>query len=129
MANLNTVVSLLQRALDAVMLSFSPPPTATAAAIRWNGMLCILVGMLSVSLCAAVVIVCHAPPASLMIPSALAYAFFTVGGYRVIRGKEPAPSYAGEVSFSRVLLGCVSVIFCFSLLIAFCAVASMIFEK
>ncbi len=111
------------------MLTFSPAASASAATIRINGLICVAIGMLCVALFGAVLLVSHASPGLLMVPSLLAYAFFTVGGYRIIRGKEPAPAYPGELSWSRILIGCVSVVFCCATLIGIIAIASAIFEK
>jgi hypothetical protein len=129
MTTFRSLVSLTQKSLDAVTLSFSPPAAASSQTIRLNGLICILVGMLCVILFGALVVISHAPMGLALVPSLLAYAFFTVGGYRVIRGKEPAAAHAAETSLPRILLGCVSVIFCVALLIGMALVASVLFEK
>ena len=129
MVTFRSLISLTQRSLDAVTLSFSPPAASSARTIRLNGLICILVGMLCVAIFGAVAFLSRTASGLMLVPSLLAYAFFSVGGYRVIRGKEPASAHAAEISFSRILLGCVSVIFCFSLLIGMAMVAAAIFEK
>lgn len=128
MASLRTLVGATQFALDAVANSFSPSPTATSRTIRVNGAVCILVGMLCVLACGGLLMLWRASPMLLLFPSLLAYAFFTVGGYRLIRGQEPKAQHAGEVSGTRIALGCMAVLFCFSLLLAMIWVASMLFE-
>jgi hypothetical protein len=77
----------------------------------------------------AAIFLLKAPNGLLLIPSFLAYAFFTVGGYRLIRGKEAVAQYPGEISFSRIALGCLSVAFCSGLLIGVVWIASLLFEK
>jgi hypothetical protein len=124
-----SLFSVANRSLDAVALSFAPAASASASAIRINGAICIAIGMLCMALFGAIVLAFQATPGMLIMPSLLAYACFTVGGYRVIRGKEPAAAHPGELSWSRILMGCVSVVFCCSLLIGMIAIAAAIFEK
>jgi len=85
--------------------------------------------MLLVALFGAAVALSNAPSQLLLIPSLGAYAFFTIGGYRLIRGKEPAPAHAAEISYARIVLGCISVIFCFALFIGLVLIAAAIFDK
>jgi hypothetical protein len=85
--------------------------------------------MLCVAVFGAAVLLLHAPDSLILISSLLAYAFFTVGGYRLIRGKEAAAQYPGEVSLARIAIGCLSVAFCFGLLIGMIWIASVLFEK
>jgi hypothetical protein len=129
MTTMRGFVRAAQWSLDAVSQSFAPPPTATSKSVRINGAACILLGMLCVAVFGAAILLLHAPNSLLLIPSFLAYAFFTIGGYRLIRGKEAAPQHPGEVSIGRIALGCLSVASCFGLLIGMVWVASLLFEK
>lgn len=107
-------------ALNAVPDSFSPSITATAASIRRNGAICILLGFLCLATFAAWVSLFNTPTSTvLVIPSLMAYALFSVGGYRVIRGKDAKASHPGEISWSRIAIGCGSVAFCFAMLVGF----------
>lgn len=129
MASLGLIVNAAQRSLDAVALSFSPPATSTSRTIRWNGLICLLIGLVCIVTGGLLIAVSHAPPTLAMMPVMLAYAFFTVGGYRLIRGKEPAPAHSAEISFSRIFIGCFSVVFCVALLLGLVKIASFLFEK
>jgi len=129
MTTIRSFVRAAEWSLDAVLQSFAPPPAATSKSIRINGAVCILVGMVCVGAFGAAVLFLKAPESLLLIASFLAYAFFTVGGYRLIRGKEASAQHPGEISYARILLGCLSVLFCFGLLIGMVWVASVLLEK
>jgi hypothetical protein len=129
---MTTIHSFMRAAdwsLSAVTQSFAPSPAATSRSIRINGAVCILFGMICSVAFGAAIFLLKAPNGLLLIPSFLAYAFFTVGGYRLIRGKEAVAQYPGEISFSRIALGCLSVAFCSGLLIGVVWIASLLFEK
>lgn len=116
-------------ALRAASESFSPPPSATSRSIRINGGICLLLGFASMLACGALMLLLKAGPSVLLLPSLLAYAFFAVGGYRLIRGKEPRAAQAGEVSLSRIFLGCASVVFCGAMLVSLGFLAGWILGK
>jgi len=116
MTFLTIIVRATQRALSAVTDSFSPPTNASSQTIRVNGAICIGIGALCVAAFVAFAIWLHAAPEMLFLPSLLTYALIAVGGYRIIRGKEPQAHHPGEGSALRILIGCVSAIFCFALL-------------
>lgn len=129
MASLSHIVRTAQFALNAVSDSFSPPKAATSKTVRINGLVCIIFGAICVAAFGGMVLLLNANPSTLLFPSLLAYAFFTVGGYRLIRGKEPEPSHSAEVSLPRILLGCISVVFCFGLLVGMGFVADLLFHQ
>lgn len=84
--------------------------------------------MVCVGAFGSLVLLLNATPTLLLFPSLLAYAFFTVGGYRLIRGQEPAPSHSAEVSMARIALGCISVLFCLILLFGLMAIAAYVLD-
>jgi hypothetical protein len=129
MTTIRGFVRAAEWSLDAVTHSFAPPPSATSKSIRINGAVCILVGMAFVAVFGGAVLLLKAPDTLLLFASFLAYAFFTVGGYRLIRGKEATVQHPGEISYARIFIGCLSVAFCFGLLIGLVWVASLFFEK
>lgn len=129
MINMRYFIGAAQWSLNVVAQSLAPPSTATSKSIRINGAACILLGMLCIAVFSAAILLLRAPLALLLIPSLLAYAFFTIGGYRLIRGKDTAARYPGEVSLARIALGCLSVVFCFALLVGMIWIASALFEK
>lgn len=106
-----------QFALDVVRDTIAPPCEATSRSIRRNGLLCILLGVVCFGITAGLAVLFPKVPPILLIPVMLAYALFAVGGYRMIRGKEPSPLHTAEISFDRVFLGIASILFCFGLLV------------
>lgn len=129
MTTIRSLMRMGQWSLDAVSQSFAPPPNATSKSVRIQGAVCIGVGIVCVVVFGAGIAVLHAPAGLLAVPSLLGYAFFSVGGYRLIRGKEPAAQYPGEISLARIALACLSVVFCFSLIIGLVLVAAALFDK
>jgi hypothetical protein len=129
MTTIRSFTRAAQWSLDAVSQSFAPSPSATSKTVRINGAACILLGMVCVAVFGAAILLLRAPASLLLFPSFLAYAFFTIGGYRLIRGKEAAVQYPGEISLARIALGCLSVVFCFGLLIGMVWIASVLLEK
>jgi uncharacterized membrane protein YfcA len=115
--SIGSIVRATESALDAVTESFSPSPGANSKTVRINGLVCVLVGVVCFALCGVCIAFFRTAPQVALLPSLLGYAFIAVGGYRVIRGKEPKAQYSAEVSWPRVFLGMFSVIFCFALFI------------
>lgn len=115
--SLDTILKSTGLALDAVTESFSPSPGSDSRKVRINGLICVLIGVVCFASCGLCMAFFRSAPQIVLLPSLLGYAFVAVGGYRVIRGKEPKAQYSAEVSWPRVLLGMFSVIFCFALFI------------
>lgn len=117
MATFSSIVRSTQLSLNAVTSSFSPPAEANSSTLRKNGFICLLIGVACFGLSGIAIAAFRANLNLALLPSLLGYAFIAVGGYRVIRGKESKAQYSAEVSWTRVLLGMFSVIFCFSVFI------------
>ncbi|WP_073217232.1 hypothetical protein [Massilia sp. CF038] len=91
--------------------------------------MCVLIGMFCVAISFGLVVTTKSASRFFLVPGLIAYAFFAVGGYRVIRGKEPAAAHPGDVSISRIFIGILSILFCFATVIGMAFIATAIFGK
>jgi len=97
-------------ALTGVVESFAPRKDATSKEIRINGLMAIGIGVAFFGSSILLLRAKYAPESFMLLPIFFGYAFIAVGGYRLIRGRSPAPEHAYELSISRILLGKVGIV-------------------
>ena len=120
----------LARARHAVLETFAPPPGASARAIRVNGAVTVVVGLLGFAVAGAVMLVAHRADLPEMIrklalaPILAAYVCIIVGGYRLLTGADPATR--GDslgAALRRISIGVAAVILAMGLLMGIVTLA------
>lgn len=114
---LKTIISVGDRALDAVSESFSPRVGASPKEVRINGAICVGIGIFFFA-CFGAVSLTYSSNAVLILPVMMGYAFVIVGGYRLVFGASAKASPYEVMSLSRILFGVAWIVLVFGAPIA-----------
>ncbi|HLQ26820.1 MAG TPA: hypothetical protein VK138_13205 [Acidiferrobacterales bacterium] len=104
---LRVALNLAGRILDGVSDSFSPSPVATSKEVRINGAIAVGMGFLCFAVAGAVLFLARSEWGLRLafVPAVAAYAFWIVGGYRLVFGVSAKADPYEVASLHRILFG------------------------